>query len=126
VVFQVQIGEALTHDFFNGQFPVLSFNGGMQNMPATSNFLIDQFFAGTVQMPTGLEPLFNNTYLLQWDLSAVAGPISSFSISFSGVQHAQLYSMALHQSDVFAAVPSPGSLTLLALGGMAALRRRRH
>jgi hypothetical protein len=126
VIFQVQIGEAQTFDFFNGLLPVLSFSGGAQNLASTSTFLIDQFFAGTVQMPTGPEPLYNNTYLLQWDLSSVPQPITDFTISFSGVQHSQVYSMALHQSDVYVPVPGPGVIAVLGVGGVVSFIRVRR
>jgi hypothetical protein len=109
VVFQVQIGEALTHDFYDGQLPVLSFNGGTQAISPTRTLLLEQYFAGTVQMPTGLENLHNNTYLLQWDLTSIAEPITDFTISFAGVQHAQVYGMALHQSDVYRPVGPPAT-----------------
>ena len=126
VVFQLQIGEAQTFDLFNGLMPVLSYNGGSQSLAATSNHLIDQYFNGTVQMPTGPEPLYNNTYLLQWDLSSVAGPITDFTITFSGVQHSQVYSMALHQSDVYTPVPSPATVAAFGLGGMITMLRARR
>lgn len=125
VIFQVQIGEAQTHDFFSGLLPTLSYNGGSQNLASAGDFLIDQFFNGTVTMPTGPEPLYNNTYLLQWDLSAIAGTITDFTIAFSGVQHSQVYGMALHQSDIYAPVPAPSAFALLGLGGLALIRRRR-
>lgn len=125
VVFQVQIGEAQTHDFFDNNLPTLSYNSGAQHLAPTSDFLIDQYFSGTVQMPTGPEPLYNNTYLLQWDLSTIAAPITDFAIAFSGVQHSQVYGLALHQSDIFTPVPAPGAVAFLGLCGLAFSRRRR-
>ncbi len=124
VVFQIEIGEAWTYDFYNRQLPVLSFNGGGQQLAATVSILVDQVYNGTVDMPTGPEDVYINSWLVQWDLSAYAG-ITDFEISFTGVQHAQLYSLRLDQSDVYAAVPAPASLALLSLGGLVATRRRR-
>lgn len=130
VSFQIQIGEAWTYDFWNGVLPTLSYNGGSQALAATTSGLLEQFYNGTVPMPTGDEAVYINTYLLNWDLSAIAEPITSFSISFTGVQHAQLYKLRVDESDTVAtaAVPEPSSLALLACGGSLAallLRRRR-
>lgn len=134
VVFLIQIGEAWTYDFFNSVLPTLSFNGGSQNLAATDSALVDQLFNGTVTMPTGEEELFINTYLLQWDLSALAGTVTDFAINFTGVQHAQLYALDLYQSDVYASlfdtepvVPEPATLGMIGLGlSMAGLARRKR
>jgi hypothetical protein len=107
VVFQVQIGEAWTYDFYNHVLPTLSYNGGSQRLPATRSFITDRYDNGTVQMPSGTEHIYNNTYLLQWDLRAIAGPITAFAIEFSGVQHAQVYGMALDQSDTYTEIQGP-------------------
>jgi hypothetical protein len=127
VVFQVQIGEAWTYDFFNGALPTLSFNGGSQNLVATASQLVDSLFNGTVQMPTGPEDVFINTHLLQWDLSGL-GPITDFTVSFTGVQHAQVYGLRLDQSDSFAlvSVPEPTSLAFWAIGALAMTVSRRR
>lgn len=117
VVFQVEIGEAWTYDFYNGVLPTLSYNGGSQ-MLAADYISLSQVFTGTVTMPSGEEPLYLNTYGLQWDLSGIGETITSFTISFTGVQHAQLYSLQLDQSDTFTqAVPEPSTYALMALAG---------
>lgn len=123
VVFQIQIGEAWTYDFFNHVQPTLSYNGGAQDIAATGSFVLEKFYNGTVTMPTGDEDVFINTYLLQWDLSGISGPITDFSIQFTGVQHAQLYSLRLDQSDVYipygdvvATTPEPSTQALMGMG----------
>lgn len=128
VSFQVQIGEAWTYDFWNRALPTLSYNGGSQNLAATSYSLLEQYFNGTVTMPTGEEAVYINTHLLNWDLSAIAEPITSFSIAFTGVQHAQLYKLRVDESDTVltAAVPEPSSLAMLACGGVLAMALRRR
>jgi hypothetical protein len=128
VVLQVQIGEAWTYDFFNDVLPVLSYNGGAQALAATYSIVASREYVDTVQMPTGPEDVFKNTYLLQWDLTGLAEAVTSLSIQFTGVQHAQLYGLRLDQSDVYtslapAAVPEPASMSLL-FCGVAALAWR--
>lgn len=132
IAFGIEIGEAWTFDFYNEVLPSLSYNGGAQNL-APDYSHVEQEFIGTVTMPSGEEPLYNNTYLLGWDVSAL-GPITDFVIEWTGVQHAALYSLRLDQSDVVqavepAAAPEPGFLAML-IGlcpvAMLYLGRRRH
>lgn len=136
LVFQIQIGEAWTYDFYNGVLPVLSYttaSGTVNNVAANFSNIINQISNGTVSMPSGVEPLYTNTYALQWDLSDVVDPISSLNISFQGVQHSQIYGMRLDQgSDSFSginlvSVPEPASAALGLVGAFALVfRRRRH
>jgi hypothetical protein len=132
VVFQVEIGEAWTYDFYNDTLPVLSYttaSGTVSNIAATEWTLGSRVDNGTVEMPTGTETVYINSYLLQWDLSSVGESITSFAISFTGVQHAQVYALQLDQSDVYAsAVPEPAACAALAGFGalaLAVIRRRR-
>lgn len=133
VVFQIEIGEAWTYDFFNDALPVLSYTtalGTTSNVAATEWSLTSRYDNGTVEMPTGLETVYINSYLFQWDLSAVGEAITSFDLTFTGVQHAQLYSLRLDQSDVYtSAVPEPATYAAFAGFGvllLAAFRRRRR
>lgn len=142
VTFQLTIGEATGYDFFNNVLPSLSYNDLSQNLVATS-FTIDQVDNGTFLNPdTGLpEALFNNTYYLTWDLSDIEDAIETLSISFTGVQHAQLYALRLDQyvlaiednggvivdpTDPPAVVPTPSALGLALVGGLLTLARRRR
>ena len=135
ITFQVGIGEASTYDFFNHVLPTLTYTtalGTVSSVAATSSSVAEAFYNGTVTMPTGEESIFINQYVLQWDLSAVTSPITSFSIGFTGVQHAQVYGLTLTQaSGAIAAVPEPSTYALL-LSGLVmagvtgAVRRRRQ
>ena len=123
VVFQIHIGGALGFDFFNAVLPALTFNRGTQNLAARYTTVVRQEQTGTFPAPgAGDQPVYETSYLLQWDLSGVAVPISSFVISFTGVQHAQIYGLRLDQSSVFtsldapAAVPEPASMAMLGCG----------
>lgn len=133
VAFQLQIGEAFGWDFFNDVRPTLKYTyfNGVSNVTtaasaATNYALLEQLNTGTFDPGSGPEPIFINTYLLNWDLSNALGPISSFDIEFNGVQHSQVYAMRLDQSNV--AVPEPSSVVLMGVGviGFAAYLRRRR
>jgi hypothetical protein len=131
IVFQIQIGEALTFDFYNGVLPTLSYttgSGTVSTISATNWTYLERYDNGTVTVPTGEETVYINTYALQWDLSGVTEDITGFSISLTGVQHAQIYAMQLDQSDTYVqVVPEPTAGTLAGLGAVAlALRRRRR
>ncbi|HVZ93491.1 MAG TPA: hypothetical protein VG797_03175 [Phycisphaerales bacterium] len=124
VVFQVQIGEALGVDFFNHALPTLSYNGGTQNLPANISIITNQYDNGTFDSPVGPQTIYINTYLLQWDLSAIPG-ITSFQVGFSGAQHAQVYGARLDQSDVFTPVPAPAPMLLMGMAGLSMVQRKR-
>ncbi|MDP0494775.1 MAG: PEP-CTERM sorting domain-containing protein [Verrucomicrobiota bacterium JB024] len=146
LVFQVEIGEVYTYDYYddpvNGLLvPSLTLNYGDSEtitLVADYDSLIASVLTGTVEMPTGPggtmqeEPVYQNLYGYQWDVSGYDN-ITSFDIEFSGVQHAQLYSLQLNQSDLSygsSMIPVPEPATWAGLFGVAALafsvlRRRR-
>jgi len=116
IAFQIQIGEASGFDFFNNLAPVLKVNGLTTAIAHTVSTIHDQFYNGTFEAPTGTENLYINTYQFDWDIDAlgITDPITEFQVEFTGVQHAQLYSLRLDQSDYApAAIPEPGSMLLL-------------
>lgn len=131
VVFQIDIGEIWLYDFYdsdndgNVDLPVLNYNGGTQRLEATLAEILGQVQRGTHMTPNGPEPVYINTYLLQWDLTGIAEPITSFSIEFSAVEHAQVYAMRLDQSDTYTPIPEPTMLSAAA-GALLLLGRRRR
>ncbi len=144
VTFQFVIGEAWTYDLWNRADPILKVNGVATNGGAggalptgtpvalTYSEVLEREFNGTVEMPSGTENLYNNLRAYQWDLSSIVDPITSFSIEFTGVQHAQLYALQLDQSDAFMnyaawqqPVPEPATIVALSAGALALMRRRK-
>lgn len=133
VVLQIEIGEAWTHDFFNDALPTLSYttaSGTVTGLAATEWVLSRRYDNGTVEMPTGTETVYINSYLLQWDLGGAGESITGISIGFTGVQHAQVYALQLDQGSVYTsltAVPEPASFAALAgLAGLALVAARRR
>ena len=145
VMLQVEIGEAYTYDFYDGidyaSLPVLTLNYGDSQtitMAATFTEKVMALYNGTVEMPTGPggsmqdEDIFVNLWGFQYDVSGY-DDITSYSLEFGAVEHAQLYALQLDQSDIsygssMIPVPEPstwafglGIATLL----FASLRRRR-
>ncbi|RYD34150.1 MAG: hypothetical protein EOP85_20100 [Verrucomicrobiaceae bacterium] len=136
VLFQIQIGEASTYDFYNHTLPTLTYtlsgDATLYTLAASGSSKYHQHFNGTVTMPTGEEPIYINSYALWFDFSAVTGDVASFDVSWTGVQHAQLYGVSLQQDNVAAssailpaAVPEPSGLLLGGVGMLLLLRRRK-
>jgi hypothetical protein len=132
VVFQIQIGQALGYDLYDGAAPILMING---TTPVALQYtaLINQFDTGeTFLNPVSgdEEPIFLNTWGFQWDLSGISDPITSLSIEFSAVQHSQIYALQLDQSSgiyTSSLVPEPSTALLGGVGlGLAFVLRRRR
>ena len=113
IIFQIEIGEAFAYDYFvDGlgveQVPSLTISYGVGEevtLNADISTLIDSLLTDTIEMPTGeggtMEEvdIYTNLYGYQWDVSGYSD-IVDFSVSFTAVQHAQLYSLQLDQSDI--------------------------
>ncbi|MBK1815700.1 PEP-CTERM sorting domain-containing protein [Luteolibacter yonseiensis] len=136
VLFQIQIGEAATYDFHNHVLPVMSYtlvgDVTLHTLAAAASSNYHKLDNGTIEMPTGTEPLYINSYAMWFDFSEIAGDVESFSVSWTGVQHAQLYGVSLQQDDVAAsgailpvAVPEPSAVLLGGIGFLFLLRRRK-
>ena len=132
VVYQVAIGEAWTYDYYNRQAPTLTLNladGSTATLAANFNETLAKIDNGTVTMPTGEENVYINLYAYQWDLRSYDG-VTSFSVSFDAVQHAQVYDLRLTQGDTYTqvvAVPeaSTAAMLLAGLGLIGGIARRR-
>lgn len=130
VAFQIVIGEAYGYDFFDHVAPVLTVNGETTSYTATYAHLLGQEQNGTFPVPGGgTEPLYDNLWGFQWDLSGL-GTVTSLEITWSSVQHARIKGLQLDQSDeihgdYFATVPEPATMAALGLGAAVLLRRRK-
>lgn len=132
IVYQVAIGEAWTYDFWNRAAPTLTLTFGdstTTTLAADFSETLAKVDNGTVTMPTGEENIYINLYAYQWDLASY-DDIASYSLSFNGVQHAQLYDLRLTQSDTFTqvvAVPETSTYALFTagLGLIGGIARRR-
>ncbi|MDQ8195862.1 hypothetical protein QEH59_15620 [Coraliomargarita sp. SDUM461004] len=134
VIFQLQMGEVFSFDFFQGQMPTLSYSGESGTVESLDADF--QSIFGDISSP-GYGPYIDAsvyTYGFQWDLSTVSEDITDFWITMNPVQHAQIYGMQLDQGDLVAhssllptAVPEPatGLIYLSALLAGVALRRPR-
>lgn len=101
VVFQIQIGEAVGHDFVDTTgAPVLKVNGQAAARASRAPVLIDRYQDGFFFSPETEqeEPVYVNTWGFQWDVSSL-GTITSLQVDFSAVTHAQIYALRLDQSS---------------------------
>lgn len=134
IVFQLEIGEAWTYDLYNHTLPTLTYTYNDGTGDVTVSSVVADFSSvlvkadnGTVEMPSGTETVYINLYAMQWDLSAVNGEITNFSIEFSGVEHAQVYAMQLDQGDTMVqVVPEPSTYAMIVAGCAMLLWRMRR
>lgn len=136
VLFQIQIGEAATYDFYNDVLPSLKYtltgDANIYTLAASASSNYHKLNNGTITMPSGEEPLYINSYAMWFDFSAVSGDVESFSVSWTGVQHAQLYGVSIQQDNVAVtssilpvAVPEPSAVLLGSIGFLFLFRRRK-
>lgn len=127
VVFQIEVNNPFGYSFHNDVFPVLTYTAGEETETLAADYvaLIDS----QPDNPFRGNPVNRNTWALQWSLPE---GVTWFSVDWSSVQHAQIYALQLDQSTAVVsgsvlppAVPEPATLTGLALGALALLRRRR-
>jgi len=117
VVFQADLGSVL------GSAPLLSYNGGTQNLAADfSTTSTGSFVTGFGGPPS---PTTNHAW--QWDLSGVPAPVTEFAIQWTTAPHGTIYRLDLAAGDSFSQViPEPSAALLAALSiTLAASRRRR-
>ncbi len=114
---------------FDGLIPTLFINGDTVNGIAGTAELFNQHHG--VESSIGTVTLNENIFA--WDVSSL-GPITSFAVDFGVRVHSVFPEVALYQTDYVAptvtpgtsAVPEPATASLLALGGLALLSRRRR
>lgn len=114
VAFQFSVGEAYGYSLWDAdgdgigandmpKLKVFDAGGGLITTlsPAYAE-VIKKAYNGSMEMPPGSgldEDIYINTFGLQWNLAAVEQTIGSFQVDWTGVQHAQLWSLRLDQSD---------------------------
>lgn len=115
VTAQISIGEAYGYSLFDSGAAGL----GPEDLPklkvydpsgvllatldATYSGIIKKAYNGSLDMPPGSgvdEDIYINTFGLQWNLSTIDGTIGWYQADWTGVQHAQLWSLRLDQTDV--------------------------
>jgi len=122
VVFQIQIS-GIGADWAN-VIPALSlnYNGGVQALPW------DFSKVGAVAGPIMFgQPSFDYTVALQWDLTGIVDPISSFEIGWTAAEHSLAPAIEVVQGDTMVqVVPEASTAGLVLAGGIACLLRRRR
>lgn len=113
VAFQVEVGEAFGYDFYNHNLPKLVYYtaSGSDEIFATHSDLISQIYSGDIPMPSGYEDIYKNTWGVQFNLSDITEEILYYEVQFTGVQHAQVYSMQMDSStSLYASIVFPQAL----------------
>jgi len=117
ITFQLSLGEAYGYTLwdadgdgfdFAADGPTLTlfdiYGGEIGTLSAADGYadIIKKAYNGSLDMPPGSgvdEDIYINTFGLQWDLSGFAEEIGSFQINWTAVQHAQLWSFRVDQTD---------------------------
>jgi|GEM_PF-1151062 len=110
VTLQMQIGQAFGYDLLDNNLSLVKLSyttseGTFTLGAQSNNGLLNRFYNGTVDMPTGpggsLEPqdIYVNLWGFQWDLSGISEPILSYEIQFTAVQHASLAQLQVDQTN---------------------------
>lgn len=99
VVFHLDIGEAWTYDLYNRVAPSITVNttSGTFTRSAVFASRYAKVYNGQVWMNGKYEDLYINSRAYQFDLNSL-GTVTGFTITFSGVQHAQVHGLGLEQS----------------------------
>jgi autotransporter-associated beta strand protein len=114
VTFQISIGEAYGYSLWDADSDGL----GPEDMPKLKLYdeegehlgtisaahaeVVKKAYSGSMEMPPGSgldEDIYINTFGLQWNLGGIEDAIGSFQVDWTGVQHAQLWSLRLDQTD---------------------------
>ena len=118
VVFQIDAGTAVN------VAPVLNYNGGTQSLAADYFTTVAGSYLSSG--PMGSNPSTNHAW--QWDLGAVAEPITSYEIVWGSTtgNHLNHFELNLSAGDSFVqVVPEPSALMMVPLASFALIRRRR-
>ena len=121
VFFQVELGGGA--DFTGGVLgeggfftvePVLNYNGGTQALDPTTSF--DYFSTRVFNLPFPIEGIedggFTSIFALQWDMSSITDPITSYEIVWTTESFVTTYALQLDSSDTFVAVDPPSEMLL--------------
>lgn len=115
ITFQLSLGEAYGYTLFDRDGDGFDFakdgptltlydtsGGWLADVDFAYADIIKKAYNGSLDMPPGSgvdEDIYINTFGLQWDLSSLTQAIGSFQINWTGVQHAQLWSFRIDQTD---------------------------
>jgi hypothetical protein len=118
IVFQLDVGAAIAVS------PVLHYNGGTQSLLAQYSLSMNGLY--TASSPGG--PVASTNHAWQWDLGAIAEPITSYQIVWGSLNnnHLTQFEINVAAGDTFAQViPETSSAFLATFAALGLLRRRR-